>query len=47
MKTNYKRALLMLGATVVLTLVPLQSGASQCSTAREQATGPTPTTEPS
>ena len=35
MKTDYIRALLMLGPTVVLTLVPLKATASQCSTASE------------
>lgn len=33
MKTNFARALLVLGATLVLGLVPLQAEASQCSNA--------------
>ena len=32
-RTNFARALLMLGATFTLALIPLQAGASQCSTA--------------
>ena len=33
MKTNFARALLVLGATFILALAPLQAEASQCSTA--------------
>jgi len=33
MKTNFARALLVLGATLALTLVPLQAEASHCSNA--------------
>jgi hypothetical protein len=32
MKTNFARALLVLGATFILALAPLQAEASQCST---------------